>query len=156
MPAQKLISFLDDEGVKYVTIRHSPAYTAQEIAATTHIPGKQVAKTVIIKRNGEIAMAVLPATDMIEFMLLKGALGTEDVALASEEEFEQFFPGCELGAMPPFGNLYDMDVFVDARLAEDELIAFNAGTFKELIKMPYAEFERLVEPVMLHFSLESV
>ena len=155
MPVQKLKSFLDKEGVKYVTIQHSPAYTAQEIAAAAHIRGKQVAKTVMIKRDGEMAMAVLPASDMIEFMLLQGALGTEDVELATEEEFEDFFPGCELGAMPPFGNLYDMDVFVDARLAEDELIAFNAGTFTELIQMPYATFERLVQPIELHFSLES-
>lgn len=155
MPIQKIKSFLDEEGVKYVTIRHSPAYTAQEIAAAAHIPGKQVAKTVIIRRNGEPAMAVLPAPDRIEFMLLKGALGTEDVELASEEEFGRLFPGCEIGAMPPFGNLYDMDVFVDARLAEDELIAFNAGTFTELIQLPYATFEELVDPILLHFTFES-
>ena len=156
MPIQKIKSFLDEEGVKYVTIRHSPAYTAQEIAAAAHIPGKQVAKTVIIKRNGELAMAVLPASDRIEFMLLKGALGTEDVELATEEEFGRLFPGCEVGAMPPFGNLYDMDVFVDARLAEDELIAFNASTFTEMIQMPYATFERIVDPVLLHFSLAPI
>ena len=155
MPVQRLKSYLDGEKVKYVTIRHSPAYTAQEIAASAHIPGKEVAKTVVIKRNGELAMAVLPATDKIEFMLLQGALGTDDVVLASEDEFERMFPGCEVGAMPPFGNLYGMDVFVDARLAEDELIAFNAGTFSELIRMSYADFARLVDPVVLHFSLEA-
>ena len=156
MPVQRLKAFLDQENVKYTTITHSPAFTAQEIAAAAHIPGKQVAKTVIIKRDGEMAMAVLPASDKIEFMLLKGALGTDDVELATEEEFKALFPGCEVGAMPPFGNLYDMDVFVDARLAEDELIAFNAGTHTELIQMSYSDFARLVNPVVLHFSLESV
>ncbi len=156
MPVQRLKSFLDREGVKYVTIRHSPAFTAQEIAASAHIPGKQVAKTVMIKRDGGLAMAVLPAPDKIEFMLLKGALGTDDVELATEDEFKRMFPECEVGAMPPFGNLYDMDVFVDARLAEDEQIAFNAGTHTELIQMSYSDFARLVEPVVLHFSLEAV
>ena len=156
MPAKRLKAFLDSEGVKYVTIRHSPAFTAQEIAASAHIPGREVAKTVIIKRDGEMEMAVLPASSKIEFMLLRGALGTEDVELATEEEFERRFPGCEVGAMPPFGNLYDMEVFVAASLTEDELIAFNAGNHTELIQMSYSDFARLVDPVVLHFSLESV
>jgi Ala-tRNA(Pro) deacylase len=156
MSVDKLRSFLDLERVKYVTIRHSPAFTAQEIAASAHIPGKQIAKTVMIKRNGEMAMAVLPASDKIEFMLMKGALGTEDVELATEEEFKRLFSGCEVGAMPPFGNLYGMDVFVAASLTEDEKIAFNACTHTELIQMSYTDYARLVNPIVLHFSLEGV
>ncbi len=156
MPVQRIKSFLDQKHVKYVTIRHSPAFTAQEIAASAHIPGKELAKTVMIKRDGEMAMAVLPASDKIEFMLLKGALGTDDVVLATEDEFRRLFPGCEVGAMPPFGNLYDMDVFVAASLTEDELIAFNAGTHTELIQMSYADYAWLVNPIVLHFSLEAI
>ncbi len=155
MPAKKLKAFLDEHRVKYVTMRHSPAYSAQEIAAAANIPGKEVAKTVMFKRNGELAMAVLPASYKIDFMLLGGAVGTEDVQLAREEEFDDLFPGCEPGAMPPFGNLYGMDVFVAASLTEDEQIAFNAGTFTELIQMSYADYARLVDPIVLHFSYES-
>lgn len=156
MPVQRIKSFLDQQHVRYVTIRHSRAFTAQEIAASAHVPGKELAKTVMIKRDGEMAMAVLPASDQIEFMLLKGALGTEDVELATEDEFKRLFPECEVGAMPPFGNLYGMDVFVAASLTEDELIAFNAGTHTELIQMSYADYDRLVNPIVLHFSLAAV
>lgn len=156
MPVQRIKSFLDQQHVRYVTIRHSRAFTAQEIAASAHVPGKELAKTVMIKRDGEMAMAVLPASDQIEFMLLKGALGAEDVELATEDEFKRLFPECEVGAMPPFGNLYGMDVFVAASLTEDELIAFNAGTHTELIQMSYADYDRLVNPIVLHFSLAAV
>ncbi|MEZ4699130.1 MAG: YbaK/EbsC family protein [Rhodothermales bacterium] len=154
MPAKNVKAFLDERGIKYVTILHSPAYTAQEIAASAHIPGKQLAKTVIITMNGDLAMAVLPASSKIDFMLLGGAVGTEDVALAEEHDFEELFPGCEAGAMPPFGNFYGIPVFVAAELTEDERIAFNAGTFTELIQMSYSDFARLVDPIVLHFAYE--
>ncbi len=152
MPVKQLKEFLDKEQVKYVSVQHSLAYTAQEIAGLTHIPGKELAKTVMVRIDGEMAMAVLPASFKVDFDLLKSATGAQDVHLAQESEFEDRFPGCELGAMPPFGNLYGMKVFVAEPLTEDEVIAFNAGSHTELIRLAYADFERLVEPQILSFS----
>jgi Ala-tRNA(Pro) deacylase len=146
MPVKKLKEFLDGNGVKYVSISHSPAFTAQEIAASAHIPGKDLAKTVMVKLDGKMAMAVLPASFKVDFEHLKRAAGAESAELATEEEFKGIFPECELGAMPPFGNLYGMPVFVSQALAEDEEIAFNAGSHIELIKLAYEDFARLVEP----------
>jgi Ala-tRNA(Pro) deacylase len=149
MPEPRLKEFLDTENVKYVTIGHSPAYTAQEIAAITHIPGKKLAKTVIVRIDGDLAMVVLPASEHVRLDRVRKALGTEDVQLASEDEFRAAFPDCETGAMPPFGNLYGMNVFVSQALREDEEIAFNAGSHSELIRLPYADYERLVHPTPL-------
>jgi len=152
MPLKKLIDFLDESGVKYLKLSHSPAYTAQEIAASAHIPGKELAKTVMVKVDGAMAMAVLPASYRVDFKLMKKASGSKKVELAGENEFKELFPECEVGAMPPFGNLYDMDVYVAESLAEDEEITFNAGSHTELIKLAYADFERLVQPKVLKFS----
>jgi Ala-tRNA(Pro) deacylase len=152
MPARALQTFLDSHQVKYVTIRHSPAFTAQEIAASAHIPGKQLAKTVIVKLDGNLAMAVLPASDTVDVERLQAAAGARTVALANEQDFQDRFPECEVGAMPPFGNLYGLDVWVAARLAEDEEIAFNAGDHTELIRMAYRDFDRLVQPKVGPFS----
>lgn len=152
MISQKLKKYLDDHGVRYVVIVHSPAYTAQEIAAKSHVPGKELAKTVIINVDGKTAMAVLPASSQVDFDQLRRAIGAETVELAHEQEFKYRFPDCEIGAMPPFGNLYDMDVFVAEKLTEDEEIAFNAGSHSELIRMKYRDFERLVQPRVLRFS----
>ena len=149
MPVQKLKDYLDDHDVQYVTISHSPAYTAQRIAELTRIPGKELAKTVIVKVDGEYAMAVLPASRRVDLRHLKSALGADEVVLASEDEFKRLFPDCELGAMPPFGNLYGMNVFVSQALREDEEIAFNAGSHSELIRLTYADYERLVHPTPL-------
>jgi len=146
MPVRKLKEFLDGHRVKYVTISHSPAFTAQEIAASAHISGRDVAKTVIVKIDDEMAMAVLPATEKLFCDFLKEATGAEHVELATEREFQDRFPGCELGAMPPFGNLYDMEVYVSDRLSAHHDIAFNAGSHTELMKLPYDDFERLVNP----------
>lgn len=156
MPIKKLKAYLDENNVKYVTIRHSRAYTAQEIAAKAHVSGKEVAKTVIIKVEGKMAMAVLPASYQVDFKLLKQLFGTQQVTLASEAEFMYFFPDCEVGAMPPFGNLYDMEVYVAETLAEDEQIAFNNGSHTEMLKMSYEDFERLVQPVVIRFSRKAV
>jgi Ala-tRNA(Pro) deacylase len=153
MPSKKLKSFLDENNIKYISIRHSSAYTAQEIAALAHIPGKELAKTVIIKINGKMAMAVLPASYKVSFEQLKEALGMQEVRLAYEQEFLDKFPDCDVGAMPPFGNLYGMEVFVAESLAEDEEIAFNACNHTELIKMKFSDFERLVKPKRIKFSV---
>ncbi len=152
MPLAKIKEFLDTNKVKYVLIQHSPAYTAQEIAASAHITGKELAKTVMIKIEGKIAMAVLPASYKISFDQLKEVLDADDVTLANEQEFMDKFPDCEVGAMPPFGNMYGMDVYVAESLAEDEEIAFNACSHTELIKMRFDDFEELVKPIRLRFS----
>jgi Ala-tRNA(Pro) deacylase len=152
MPVEKLKTFLDQNGVRYVTIRHSNAYTSQEIAASAHVSGKEFAKTVMIKIDGKMAMAVLPATNQIDFTLLRELFRNKTVNLASEAEFSGDFPGCEPGAMPPFGNLYDMEVFVDEALAADKEIAFNAGSHVEIIRLSYEDFTRLVNPKVYKFS----
>jgi Ala-tRNA(Pro) deacylase len=152
MPVKKLREFLDTQAIKYVSIVHSMAYTAQEIAATSHIPGKELAKTVMVKLDGKMAMAVLPASYKVDFDLLKKASGANEVELAGEAEFKDMFPECEVGAMPPFGNLYGMEVFVAESLTEDEEIAFNAGSHTELIKLKYKDFDDLVQPTRLKFS----
>jgi Ala-tRNA(Pro) deacylase len=149
MPETRLKEFLDKEHVKYVTIGHSPAFTAQEVAATAHIPGKELAKTVIVKVDGELAMVVLPASEHVRLSHVREMLGAKDVELADEDEFKKAFPDCETGAMPPFGNLYGMNVFVSQVLREDDEIAFNAGSHSELIRLPYADYERLVHPTPL-------
>jgi Ala-tRNA(Pro) deacylase len=152
MPAQKLKEFLDSHKIKYVTITHSLAYTAQDIAASAHIAGKELAKTVMVKVNDKMAMAVLPASYKVGFDLLKKAAGANKVDLANEGEFRDMFPESEVGAMPPFGNLYGMEVFVDESLSQDDEIAFNAGSHTELIKLGYRDFERLVKPKVAKFS----
>ena len=146
MPTATLKELLDREGIKYVTIQHSLAYTAQEVAAAAHVSGKEMAKTVVAKIDGKPALVVLPAGEKVNFDKLRAKTGAHDVELATEQEFASLFPGCELGAMPPFGNLYGLDTYVTPSLAEDDEIAFNAGTHTELIKMPYRDFERVVHP----------
>jgi len=153
MPVKTLTKFLDDNKVKYVTIRHSIAYTAQQIAESAHIPGDEMAKTVMVTLDGRLAMAVLRGTDKVDVDLLRGAAGAKDAELAGEVQFQGKFPGVEVGAMPPFGNLYDMPVYVDEGLTRDERIAFNAGSHSELIQLNYADFERLVKPTVANFSL---
>ena len=152
MPVQKLKEFLDENDVRYVTIQHSPAFTAQEIAASAHIPGKELAKTVMVKIDGKMAMAVLPASFKVDLERLKAAADADSVELASEQEFKDMFPACEIGGMPPFGNLYNMDVFAAEVLAADEEIAFNAGSHTELIRLSYADFDRLVQPKVAKIS----
>ena len=153
MPAKKLKDFLDKERVKYVSITHSPAYTAQEVAASAHVHGKDLAKTVIVKVDGKLAMAVVPASQKVSLDRLCSLAGTNEVNLAGEQEFKDKFPDCEIGAMPPFGNLYDMDVYASETLSKDKEIAFNAGSHTELIQLPYQDFERLVHPKVAKISL---
>lgn len=146
MPAKRLKQFLDENKVKYVTITHSPAFTAQEIAACAHIPGRELAKTVMVQLDGKMAMAVVSASRKVDLDRLQEISGSVKVDLASEKAFRDMFPECEIGAMPPFGNLYGMDVYVSRHLAEDEEIAFNAGSHTELVRLAYKDFQRLVQP----------
>jgi Ala-tRNA(Pro) deacylase len=142
----RLTEFLDSHHVKYITIKHSKAFTAMEVADSAHIRGREMAKTVMVKLDGRMAMAVVPASRKVVLDLLAKAVGVRGAELAEEQEFQGRFPGCEVGAMPPFGNLYDLDVYVDPRLTEDVEIAFNAGSHTDLVRMAYKDFERLVQP----------
>jgi Ala-tRNA(Pro) deacylase len=152
MPLQRLKDLLDRYGVRYESIVHLPAYTAQGIAAITHISGKEVAKTVIVKLDGSLALAVVPASHRIDLRLLQAATGVTKAMLASEEEFKDAFPGCETGAMPPFGSLYGLPVLVDETVTQDQEIVFNAGSHTELIRLAYEDFARLEGPKVLRFS----
>ncbi|HEV2330381.1 MAG TPA: YbaK/EbsC family protein [Verrucomicrobiae bacterium] len=152
MAVAKLKEYLDREGVKYAVVSHVPAYTMQKVAESAHIPGKLLAKTVIVKLDGEMAMAVLPANQKVIMQDLRDMTGAENVKFATEDEFKTHFPDCEIGAMPPFGNLYGMEVFVAESLAGNEEIAFNACSHTEVIRMSYADFDRLVQPKVLNFS----
>jgi Ala-tRNA(Pro) deacylase len=152
MPVVKLKEFLDQNRVKYVSLRHSTAYTAQEIAASAHVKGRNMAKTVVVKLSGKLALAVLPAKYHVSLEKLEAAAGAGAAELATEEEFVKSFPGCETGAMPPFGNLYGLPVYVDETLSRDEEIAFNAGSHTELIQMAYADFARLAGAKIARFG----
>lgn len=152
MPIHRLKDYLDSYGIKYVVISHSIAYTAQGTAALAHVPGKELAKTVVVKIDGTFAMAVVPASRHVELALLKAATHAKTVELASELEFKSRFPDCETGAMPPFGNLYDMAVFADESLARDKEIAFNAGSHRELVRLSWEDYVRVVNPVLATFA----
>ena len=153
MPAEKLAEYLESQGVQYTVIEHhAPVYTAQEIAASTHIPGKQLAKTVMIEVDGGLAMAVIPASQRVNLNRLKELVGAGKVELASEQEFRNKFPDCQVGAMPPFGNLYGIPVYAAQDLAEEIEIAFCAGSHTELVRMAFSDFKRLAEPKILDFS----
>jgi Ala-tRNA(Pro) deacylase len=153
MSTRKLVEFLDSQGVKYVTIKHSKAFTAQEIAAAAHIPGRELAKTVMVRIDGDMAMAVLPASFRVDLERLKKVAKAKKVELATEQDFKDRFPECEVGAMPPFGNLYGMDVYAAERLSEDEEIVFNAGSHTELIRLSYKDFEKVVKPAVAEFAV---
>jgi Ala-tRNA(Pro) deacylase len=154
MSLSRLKEFLDAQSIQYVVISHSLAYTAQDIAALTHIPGKELAKTVIVKIDGSMAMAVVPASCQVDLALLKSASMARTVGIASEHEFQTRFLDCELGAMPPFGNLYDMEVFADESLSRDKEIAFNAGSHRELVRLAWEDFARLTKPKIVRIAAE--
>jgi len=152
MSVARLKDFLDSYGVRYIVISHSIAYTAQGIAALAHIPGKELAKTVIVKLDGKLAMAVLPASRQVDLPSLREAANAKTAELASEMEFRPSFPDCETGAMPPFGNLYGMAVFADESLVQDEEIAFNAGSHRELFRMKFNDYLHLVRPAIMKLA----
>jgi Ala-tRNA(Pro) deacylase len=152
MPLAKLRGYLDEHNVKYAVISHSEAFTAQEVAAVTHIPGVELAKTVMVKLDGDMAMAVVPAPYRVNLDRLAEVAGAERCELATEEEFGQLFPDSEVGAMPPFGNLWSLSVYVADRLAEDLQIAFAAGSHSEVVQLAFEDFRRLVEPTIVPIS----
>ena len=152
--AKSLKKFLKDKKVKFETKKHKEVYTAQEIAAASHTPGDELAKVVVAKAKEGYFMAVLPASYRIDLKKLKSAVGsTGSINIASEKEFKDLFPDCEIGAMPPFGSLYKLPVVADKTLTEDEKIAFNAGSHKELIKMRFEDFKNIEQPRMGDFAI---
>ncbi len=152
MLSPRLHHFLDERHGLYTTLTHDRTVTAQQTANAAHISDRNFAKTVMLKIDGGLAMMVMPAAYKVDLVRLSRALGGRGVELAHEDEFADAFADCELGAMPPFGNLYGMPVYVDSRLAEQPEIAFNAGSHTDLVRMPYAEFERLAQPELLYLS----
>jgi Ala-tRNA(Pro) deacylase len=153
MPA-RLQKYLDDRNVSYEVHPHREVFTAQEIAEVEHVPGKDVAKVVMLRDRDDFFMVVLPAPARLDLDLARGALRRPNMQLAEEEEFTHLFPDCEAGAMPPFGNLYDIPVWVDESLTNDERIVFNAGTHTQTISIPYDDFDRLVQPKVGRLALD--
>ncbi len=153
MPSQRLKQYLDENCIKYVTINHSLAFTAIDIAKSAHIPTKIMAKTVILNIEDKLAMLVLPAAYRIDLELIKQAFSSKNIELASEQVFSRAFPDCEVGAMPPFGNLYEMEIFVTESITEQDEVAFNAGSHSEIVKMRYRDYERLVAPKFILLSV---
>jgi Ala-tRNA(Pro) deacylase len=147
----RLEAYLREKQVPFDVRHHPRAITAQEVAASEHVPGKMLAKTVMVLADGKMVMLALPAPHQVDVDKAGKVLGGE-VRLAKEEEFENTFPDCEVGAMPPFGNLYEVPVYVEAALAEDETIVFRAGTHTDTMSLSYADFERLVEPTISEFA----
>jgi Ala-tRNA(Pro) deacylase len=147
----RLEAYLREKQVPFEVRHHPRAITAQEVAASEHVPGKMLAKTVMVLADGKMVMLALPAPYQVDMDKAGKVLGVE-VRLAHEEEFESTFPDCEVGAMPPFGNLYEVPVYVEAALAEDETIVFRAGTHTDTMSISYADFERLVEPTIAEFA----
>jgi Ala-tRNA(Pro) deacylase len=147
-----LESYLRENQVSYETQSHARAFTAQEIAAAERIPGRMLAKVVMVMADERLAMLVLPAPYQVDLDKARALLAAKEVRLAEEREFGAAFPDCEVGAMPPFGNLYKVPAYVDRTLADDETIVFNAGTHTETMSLKYADFERLAQPTIGDFS----
>jgi len=153
MPARKLKEYLESHNTPYQVLAHPRAYTSQGVAAATHVSGSRFAKCVILRTGeGKLIMTVIPGPRHVNLDSVRELLGARDVELAKEEEFQAVFTGCELGAEPPFGNLYDLPVYVDTSLAEEADIIFNAGTHTETIRMRFSDFESLVHPVLAPLS----
>jgi Ala-tRNA(Pro) deacylase len=152
--SERLQSFLEYRKVEYSLTNHPKAFTAREVAAAEHLPPREVAKTVVVFGDGAYHMIVVPATKLVDLYEVRPALGLSQVRLATEDELGQLFPDCELGAMPPFGPLYGLTVYLDSGLAGQEMIAFNAGTHREVFHMHVAEFRRVVAPRIVSLARE--
>ncbi|MBS1852238.1 MAG: YbaK/EbsC family protein [Acidobacteria bacterium] len=156
MSLATLTQFLDGKHVPYIVTSHSSAYTAQAVAALAHISGNRLAKTVIVRIDGELAMAIVPASRHVDLLKLKEVTGARTIELAPERIFSGRFPECETGAMPPFGNLYGMKVYTDVSLSNDQEIIFNAGSHRDLIRMAWKDFATLATPRIAEFATGQV
>jgi Ala-tRNA(Pro) deacylase len=152
--SERLRSFLESRHADYTLTRHANAYTAREVAAAEHLPPREVAKTVVIFGDGAWHMIVIPANKLVDLVEVRPTLGLAQARLAREDELGTLFPDCELGAMPPLGTLYGMPVFLDASLAGEDIITFNAGSHREVIHMHTAEFRRIVSPTVVSLVRE--
>lgn len=148
----RVMEFLDNAGANYETLSHAPVFSSQGLAAIEHEPGKYVAKPVIVKADDRYIMCVLPAPRKVDLGRLKDQLDAASVTLADEDEIGKLFPDCELGAEPPFGNLYDLPTVMDQTLEQDDHIVFQAGTHGEALRLSMADYRRLVEPKVLEFT----
>jgi Ala-tRNA(Pro) deacylase len=151
--ARRVKEYLEEKQVAYTHCTHRLAYMAQEVAAAQHIPGREMAKTIVVRADDQFVLVILPAVLKIDMRALRDELPFKHVELASEKEFAGLFPDCEVGAMVPFGNLYHLPVYVDQSLSADEEIVFNAGTHVDTIKMKYRDFERLVQPKKINAAI---
>ncbi len=149
---ERLEKYLRDNGVEFKAVSHPTAFTAQEIAAAEHVPGRQFAKVVMALADGQTVMLVLPASHHVDLPKLKSALKAKEARLAKENEFQSIFPDCDTGAMPPFGNLYHVPVFADTALTTDPEIVFNAGSHRETLRVKYGDFARLANPTVITFA----
>lgn len=149
---ERLEAYFREQGVEYQVQQHPPAYSSQEVAATERVTGWRFAKVVMDVAEGDLVMMVLAAPQEVDTNKVEYGLGGREFRLAKEEEFAYKFPDCEVGAMPPFGNLYGVPVYVDPKLAEDEAIVFEAGTHTETMSVKYADFQKLVKPSVLEMA----
>lgn len=149
---ERLAAYLQDQGVDFSMHHHPRAYTAQEIAAAEHVSGHRFVKVVMVKDEDGLAMMCLPASSDVDLDAVAELLGNDEVRLADEDEFAPVFEDCEVGAMPPFGNLYDVPVYMDEALEQDDKIVFNGGTHRETFEIKVDDFERLVHPKVAHFA----
>ena len=154
MPAQKLKRLLDEHNIKYISINHSPAYTARETAASTFIPRNEFAKAVIVDLDGEEVMAVVPASRHVDVDALAALAAGSSARLATEEEFQARFPDCEIGAMPPFGSLYGMRVYVDKMVTEIDDLCFNAGTHDQILRMDCGDYLVIEKPFIGEIAIK--
>ena len=150
---KKLKDYLEKNQVRYEVGYHERVYTSQEIAAAMHVPGKELTKVIMVKADGKMVMLVLPASYRVETKKLKKVFQCKRLGIAKEKDFEELFPDCEMGAMPPFGNLYNLEVWVDQILTEDEFIVFQAGSHVETLRIKYSDYARLVSPKVGDFSV---
>lgn len=148
---ERIEQYLKEKGVRYEVLHHARAFTAQRVAQAEHIPGKMQAKVVVLHGNGKFYMAALPASHHVDFEMFKKVVG-HACQLATEAEFKDFFPDCEVGAMPPFGHFYNLPVLTDASLEEDDEIVFQAGTHTESVKMAWNDYVRLQRPTIAQFG----
>ena len=151
---ERLEQYLRENGAGFEVMTHSQAFTMQEVAAALHVPGKQVAKVVIVRADDDTAMLVLSAPSRLNTAKARDLLQVRKVRIAKEDEFSDLFPDCATGAMPPFGNLYDLPVYVDQSLAAEPNIVFRIGTHRETMKVAYADFSRLAQPTVGEFARE--
>jgi Ala-tRNA(Pro) deacylase len=149
---EKLEQYFREHQIPFQVQQHPLAYTAQGVAASEHIPGKVVAKVVIVSADQQMVMLVLPAPSHVDFNRVGQTLGAREVRLVEESALKAAFPDCEVGAMPPFGTLYQLPMYVEKHLAEDEAIVFPVGTHTETMRLTYADYERLVHPAMAEFA----